>query len=122
MELHDKYSEATTIGLKILGAVLAIVSFRWIAKIFAGEDGKFNTTEFGKFIGFWFFIWAAVYIIWKEGNRPSEYHLFSEWHLCIVFGGLLSVLQLEAALDRIVVLIKAVIDLKTKKAPSNEQQ
>lgn len=121
MEMPDKYSELASLGLKIIAIVGAIVSFRWIVKIFAGNDGKFSVIEFGKMAGIIFFLWAAVYIIIKEANRPSEYHLFSEWHLAIIFGGLLSVLHLESALDRIIYLMRAILDLKTKKVTNDQQ-
>ena len=98
--------------MKILGAVIAVISFRWVAKIFKGKDGEFSQVEFGKFVGFWFFLSAASYMIYKEGTREHEWAYYSEWYIAIVFGCLLFVLHMERALDSIERIIDSLIRLR----------
>lgn len=121
MEDHRPYEEAATIGMKILGAILAVISFRWVAKIFMGADHKFSVTEFGRFVGFWFFLGAGGYMIYTEGNRDHEWTIYSEWYIAIVFGSLLGVLHMDSALDKILKIMEAMINLKRKAPTLNEE-
>lgn len=113
---HD-YSEAATVGLKILGAVIAFFTFRWMINIFKGKDGEFSMTEFLKFAGFVMFTFAGGYMIYKEGTREHEWNIYSDGYIAIVFGALLSVLHLDAALDKILKIMQAIVAMK-QKAPS----
>lgn len=107
----DRFADSLTILMKIVGAVAAVLSFRWIMKIWAGADGKFSVMEFSKFCGFIFFTSAGGYMLYKEGTRTHEWNLYSEWYVAIVFGSLLTVLHLDSALDKI---LKILIALKSK--------
>lgn len=106
--VERNYTEAATIALKILGAVLAFLTFKWMIKIFKGKDGEFSMNEFLKFAGFVFFLTAAGYMLYKEGNREHQWYIYSEWYVAIVFGALLTVLHLDGALDKIIQLFKAI--------------
>lgn len=121
--MDNQHTEATNLGIKILVGILAIVSFRWVAKIFAGSDGKFSTVEFGKFTGFLFFLTAGGYMLWTEGNRGHEWHLYSEWYIAIVFGSLLTVLHLDYALDKILKIMQAIVEMRRSKGqPAKQEQ
>lgn len=111
---HHDYSEAATVGMKILGAVIAFLTFRWMMKIFKGKDGEFSMSEFLKFAGFVMFTFAGGYMIFKEGTREHEWNIYSEWYIAIVFGALLSILHLDAALDKILKIMQAIVNMKSK--------
>lgn len=117
---QSNYSEAATIGMKILGAVIALVSFRWVSKIFAGPDGKFSVVEFGRMTGFLFFLAAGGYMLYKEGARSHEWHLYSEWYIAIVFGSLLTTLHLDHALDKIIKIMENIVAMKRKQISTDE--
>lgn len=109
-------------GIKVIGAGLFIFFFKKIAAIFKGPDEKFSQAEFGKFVGFWFFLGAATYIIQKEGSRPpGTDHVFSEIWLFIVFGSLLTVLHLDHALDKITKMIEMLLKMKAKMVVQKEE-
>lgn len=115
----EPFEEATTVGVKVVGAVAAFFSFKWMSNIFKGEDGKFDQLEFCKFAAIIFFASTGGYMLYKEGSRVHEWNLYSEWYIAIVFGGLLTALHLDNALDKIVELAKAIVEIKRGK--SNEQ-
>lgn len=94
--------------------VLAWVIIR-VAKVFKGSDGKFSPTELGRFAGFCFFLWAGWYVITKEANRPSEtQHIFSEMWLFLIFSGLLTVLHLDAVIDKFTKMLELLIKFRSK--------
>jgi hypothetical protein len=107
---------------KAIGALFAFLSLRWIMKIFAGEDGKIDKDELKKVTAFLFFLWAAIYIIVKEANRPlpegSTEHIFSETWIFFVFSGLLTVLSLEKIFDSLSKLIEVIIKLRSYAKPT----
>jgi len=101
---------------KAVGALFAFLSLRWIMKIFSGEDGKprMNAEELKKVTAFLFFLWAAIYVIVKEANRPSQTdHIFSEIWIFMIFSGLLTVLSMERIFDTLAKLIEAIVKLRT---------
>jgi hypothetical protein len=116
-----------TLIFKIIGVLFAFLSLRWVMKIFAGEDGKprMNTEELKRVVAFLFFLWAAIYIIVKEANRPlpegSTEHIFSETWIFFVFSGLLTVLSLEKILDLFLKLIEAIAKLRSIKTVKDEE-
>lgn len=112
MDEPAKYSDAATIFVKILGGIAVVVSFRWVSKIFAGPDGKFSVTEFGRMTGFFFLLTAAGAMLYVEGTRVHEWQVFSELYIAIIFGSLLTVLHLDAALDKILKIMQAAIELR----------
>lgn len=111
---NQNYSEAATIGMKILGVLVAIITFRWMAKIFAGPDGKFSITEFGRMTGTLFFLFWGGYMLYTEGHRSHEWHLYSEWYIAIVFGSMLTTLHLDHALDKVYKIMQAMVDMRRK--------
>ena len=109
---------------KAVGALFAFLSLRWIMKIFSGEDGKpkMNADELKKVTAFLFFLWAAIYIIVKEANRPTATeHIFSETWIFFVFSGLLTVLSLEKIFDSLSRLIEAIGKLRSIKTTKDEE-
>lgn len=91
--------ETLTWGGKAIALIASLFVIKKVANIFKGPDGKFSQTEFGRFVGFWFFLWAATYVILTEGNRPANtQHVFSEMWLFLIFSGLLTVLHLDSVL------------------------
>jgi len=99
---------------KAIGALFAFLSLRWIMKIFAGEDGKLDKHELKKVTAFLFFLWAAIYVIVKEANRPaSTEHIFSEIWIFFIFSGLLTVLAMEKIFDTLTKLIEAIVKLRS---------
>ncbi len=105
---------------KAVGALFAFLSLRWVMKVFAGEDGKIDKHELKKVTSFLFFLWAAIYIIVKEANRPSQTdHIFSELWIFFVFSGLLTVLAMEKIFDTLTKLIEAIAKLRSYAKPDN---
>ena len=105
---HIHYEEAASVGLKIIGALIAFFSFRWLVNIFKGDDDKLDPDELKKMVALIFFLGAAGYMIYKDGTRDHEWPIYSELYLAIVFGALLVVLHLESALDKILAIIVAI--------------
>lgn len=105
------------IFFKAIVGLVAIFSFRWMAKIFKGEDNEFSVREFGRFIGTIFFVSAGAYMIYKEGTRQHEWEIYSEMYIAVVFGSLLGVLHLDYIFDKIVEALRLLVDLKGRKAP-----
>ena len=65
--------------LKILGFITGFFTLRWITKIYAGKDRRLNQYELSKLTAYLIFCGAFIYILFKEGNRPSNTeHIFSE--------------------------------------------
>jgi len=102
----------------ILGSIFAFLSFRWLFKLLGMSDGKagFSLKDFKHLLSLSFFLWASVYIIVKEANRPqNSEHIFSEMWLAFVFCGLLYVLSMEFVFEKFAEVLKLMIDLRTKK-------
>lgn len=113
-------NETGDILLKILGGILAFFTFRWIVKIFAGNDKKLDTDELKKATAYIIFVGAFIYMLIKEGQRPAgTEHIFSETWLFFVISALLTVLALEKIFDTFSKLLELLIRLKTK-VPYNE--
>lgn len=109
----DKQSEVMVIVMKIVGAIVAVVSFRWVVKIFAGDDGKLNLSEFKKMAAFMIFSGLAIWMVIKEGTRQDLSHeVYGMGYLAIIFGSLLTVLHLDSALDKITKMIEALAKLR----------
>lgn len=112
-------NENTNWLLIIIGAIVTFFSFRWFFKILGMSDGKdgFSFRDFKNIISLAFFLWAAVYIIVKEANRPqNSEHIFSEFWLAFVFCGLLYVLSMEYVFDKFAELLKLLIELRVKRS------
>lgn len=114
-----KVSEESLTWLgRIAMAITGFFIVRGVARIFKGPDGKFSQAEFGKFIGFWFFLSAATYVLIREGERPSgTEHIFSETWLFLIFTALLSVLHLDHIIDKFMKVLEMLIRIKTKTVP-----
>lgn len=101
--------------LKVLGAILAFFSLRWVIKLFAGTDKKLNLKEFKDFIAFVLFIWAFIYILLTEANRPaSSEHVFSETWIFFIITALLSVLAKNEIFESFSRALELLIKLRTK--------
>lgn len=124
MDVSDeKYAEAATVGMKIIGAVVAAVTFKWLINIFRGPDKKLNEKEFKNLMAVIFFVTAGAWMIWKEGERTDLSHeVYGMGYLSIVFGALLVVLHLDNALDKIVQIIQALAVLRRGGVVTAEQK
>lgn len=101
--------------LKVLGAILAFFSLRWVIKLFAGTDKKLNLKEFKDFIAFVLFIWTFIYILLTEANRPaSSEHVFSETWIFFIITALLSVLAKNEIFESFSRALELLIKLRTK--------
>lgn len=103
--------------LYILGGIAAFFSFRWLIRLLGMSDGKegFGFKDFKNLLSLSFFLWASVYIITKEANRPQNTeHIFSEMWLAFVFCGLLYVLSMEFVFDKFAEILKLLIDLRAR--------
>lgn len=103
----------------VVGAILAFFSFRWLFRLLGMSDGQkgFSFKDFKNLISLGFFLWASVYIIVKEANRPeNSEHIFSEFWLAFVFCGLLYVLSMEYVFDKFGEILKLLIELRVKKS------
>jgi len=101
---------------KVIGVLFAFLSLRWVMKVFAGEDGRMDKHELKKVTAFLFFLWAAIYVIIKEANRPSQTeHIFSEMWIFFIFSGLLTVLAMDKIFDTLTRLVEAIAKLRTMK-------
>lgn len=115
-------NENGDIILKVIGVIVGFFSFRWIVKVFAGEDGKLDKHELKKVTAFLFFLWASAFMIIKEAGRPSgTEHIFSEIWIFFVLSGLLTVLSLDKIFDSMSKLIEAMAKLRAPKT-SNEEK
>lgn len=113
MDIQQPQSEAMVIFMKILGVLVAVVTFRWVIKIFAGKDGKLDLPEFKKMFGFLFFAGAGAWVIYKEGERVDlDHEVYGPVFLGIIFGSLLTVLHLDHALDKIGRIFELLVQLK----------
>lgn len=103
--------------ITIISAVLAFFTFRWLYKLLSLSDGKegFSFKDFKNLLSLVFFLWASIYIIVKEANRPqNSEHIFSEMWLAFVFCGLLYVLSMEYVFDKFAEILKLLIDLRAR--------
>jgi len=102
----------------ILTAIGGFFTLRWVYKILGMSDGKsgFGYKDLKTAIALIFFLWAATYLIVKEANRPANSdHIFSEFWVAFVICGLLYVLSMEYAFDKIAEVLKLLIDLRSKR-------
>lgn len=105
--------QSLVIGMKIIGVLVTLLSFRWLVKIFGGKDGL-NEYELKKLVAFLFFISLASWMTYKEGERLDLSHeVYGTAWLAIVFGALLTVLHLDTALDKIARIVEALAKLRT---------
>lgn len=101
--------------LKVLGAILSFFSLRWIVKLFSGADKKLNLKEFKDLVAFGLFIWAFVYILITEANRPaSSEYVFSETWIFFIITALLSVLAKNEIFESFSRALELLIKLRTK--------
>jgi drug/metabolite transporter (DMT)-like permease len=101
--------------LKVLGIGLIIFIVNKIANIWRGPDGKFNTKEFCEFVGVVFFLTAGGFMLWHESQREHEWHVFDATYIFIVFGALLSILQLEKTLDKVIQIMRLILEMRMNK-------
>jgi hypothetical protein len=101
--------------LKIVGAIATFFTLRWVVRLFAGKDKILNLKEFKDFVAFGLFIWAFIYIILTESNRPvSSAHVFSEIWIFFIITALLSVLAKNEIFDSFSRALELLIKLRTK--------
>lgn len=122
------YSEAASIGMKILGVLISILSFMWLVNIFKGPDRKLDKKELKELVALLFFVAAGGYMIFKEGERVDLTHeVYGLGWISVVFGSLLTVLHLEKSLELILKIMQAFVEMRkgaitqvTKVAAANE--
>lgn len=120
--MKDFITDNQDLILKILGVGIILFFYKKIIRIFKGADGVMSANDLAKLTGYTFFLWAAYYVITKEGTRPANSdHVFSELWLALIFGGLLTVLHMEHVLDKVSKIIELIIRLKSK-APIEEKK
>jgi hypothetical protein len=119
--MKDILSEYGHYIVKALGIGLLIIFLNRIAKIFKGEDGKFQVPEFCKFAAFLIFTSLAVFMIYVEAHRSHEWHLFDPLYIFIVFGSLLSVLHMDHVIVNLTRIFELIIKLRMK-APVVEDE
>lgn len=91
--------------LKVLGGIMVFLSFRWLKKIFSGKDGKLDPEELKKLTAFALFIWAFIYVLVKEGNRPTDAApIYSEFWVFFIISALLTVLHVEGVMEMLIKL------------------
>lgn len=100
--------------LKAVGIILAFFSFRWLTKLFGGKNGL-DIEEFKKLAALLLFVWAFIYVLIKEANRPiGTDHLFSEFWVFFILSALLTVLHLDGVLDKMSTLLELMVRLRSK--------
>mgnify|MGYP003488568155 CR=1 FL=1 len=108
--------------LKILGAILVFFSFKWLIKLFGGKNGL-DVEEFKKLAALILFVWAFIYVLIKEANRPvGTDHLFSEMWVFFILSALLTVLHLDGVLDKMSTLLQLMVQLRSKRIENETQQ
>jgi len=108
-------NETGDLILKIVGAIIAFFTLRWVARLFAGKDKILNLKEFKDFVAFGLFIWAFIYILLTEARRPvSSEHVFSEIWVFFIITALLSVLAKNEIFDSFSRALELLIKLRTK--------
>ena len=113
--------EYSSLVLKILGAILGFLTLRWMAKIFRGKDNEFSVKEFGRMVGTLFFLTAGGYMIWAEAHRTTEAQVYGPAYIAIVFASLLTILHMEEAFDRVLLLMDKIIELKNPTKPKDDK-
>lgn len=107
-------NETGDLILKIVGAILIFFSFKWLVKLFGGKNGL-DVEEFKKLAALILFVWAFIYVLIKEANRPlGTGHLFSELWVFFIISALLTVLHLDGVLDKMSTLLELMVRLKSK--------
>lgn len=102
-------AETSTVTMKIIGAVLAFLSFRWVVKIFKGPDKVLSNKEFKDLVAVILFVGLALYVVYKQGERTDlEHDVYGPVWLAIIFGSLLVVLHLKEALVLILQIAQTV--------------
>lgn len=111
--MEPQSETSSVIFMKILGGLAVFFSFVWLTRIFRGKDGKLDKKELKELVALLFFVGAGGYMIYKEGNRLDTAHdLYGVGWLAVVFGCLITVLHLEAALEKMVQLVDAFARLR----------
>jgi NADH:ubiquinone oxidoreductase subunit 5 (subunit L)/multisubunit Na+/H+ antiporter MnhA subunit len=88
--------------LKIGGIILSIITFRWLYRVFAGNDKKLDKEELKKMTAYLLFIITFIYMVITEGERDDcSTHKFSELWVLIVTIALLYVLSMERVIEAI---------------------
>lgn len=115
-------NETNDMILKIIGAILAFFTFRWVIKIFSREDGKkgMSKDEFLKLAAFVLFFGGIIFMLIIEGLRTTEYHIFDPIWVAFFITGLFSVLHMTDVLDKMSKFLELLIRLKTKMPPPTE--
>lgn len=115
--MSDEKNEALVIGMKIVGALTAVVTFRWLVNIFKGNDRQLDKKELKELVALLFFIGAGTYIIYKEGQRTDLSHdVYGMGYLSIVFGCLVVVLHLEKSLELVLKIMQAAKGITIKES------
>lgn len=113
--MTDKFQHWSDLVLAALGVFIAFFSFKWILKIFAGQDGKLNVQELKNATAYFFFLGASGYMIYMESVRPvNSEHIYSDIWLFFVLGALLYVLGMDKFFAILQDLLKLAIQLRSK--------
>lgn len=108
MDIKEYIDPAIKIGI----IALIVLYTKKIARIWAGPDGKFSTTEFGRFMGLILFGSMGVYMIIKEGSREHEWQIYGELYILIVFTSLLAILHLDTVMDKVVRILEIMLQFR----------
>lgn len=119
--MKDFFVEHQATIMKWFGIAALIWLLNRIARVFKGEDGKFQVKEFIQMSAFLIFTSMACFMIWTEAQRTHEWHVFDALYVFIVFGSLLSVLHMEHVITNIAKIFELIIRLRTK-VPAPEQK
>ena len=91
-------SESFAAGFGVALVAACVIFFRRIKHIILSIfGGTLDKTEFAGLI----FTAAFLWMLYKEGTRTSEWHLFSELYIFVVAGAALTGLGLNRVLDHI---------------------
>jgi thiol:disulfide interchange protein len=91
-------SEKLVTGLIILVVIIILISFKRLKQTVLGIfGGSIDKVELGGII----FTIAFLWMLAKEGNRTTQWYIFSELYIFIVAGAALTGLGLGKVLDHI---------------------
>lgn len=112
-------SEGMVLLLKIVGAIAAFLSFKWLVKIYGGKDGL-DLSEFIKLAGLILLSAAVAWMLYVEGTRTHEWAHFTIWHFVTFVVPLIFILHLEKSLKTILEIYRTIKGTTTFKSEHTE--
>lgn len=115
MESPDKLTLIWPTISKVIMGILGLVGLKFVYSVFAGSDGKkgMSYRDFQRFFSFFLFVGAFIFILKTEAERTSIEHKFGEMWFAMIITGLFSVLHMDQLLDRVTLLIEALVKLRS---------